>query len=52
LKYWVIGGGYNYTQESGTGDRLINREGLDSLISVFRESAFAYYHLKCTTNYH
>jgi outer membrane receptor for ferrienterochelin and colicins len=39
MKNLVIGGGYNYTLESGTGDRLINREGKDSLISVFRESA-------------
>lgn len=39
LKNWVIGGGYNYTRESGIGDRLINREGKDSLISLFRESA-------------
>lgn len=36
---WTFGGGYNYAQESGKGDRLLNTSELDSLVTSFTENA-------------
>lgn len=36
---WTVGGGYSYTRETGSGDRLLDASEADSLLTSFSESA-------------